>query len=424
MEDDTIDDKPVPGKDLDNIDTVGRYKIIRKLGQGGSGVVYMGLDPYIKRIVAIKLSKLNTDKERSHFFVEAQSAGRLSHPNIVSIFDAGVYRDYCYMAMEYVKGDTLQKYCKKENLLPVNTAIKIIINVCNALDYAHKQKVIHRDIKPTNIMMDSSFVPKITDFSIAHISESTQDMGLMGTPRYMSPEQLKDSGISAISDIFSLGCVLYEILAGAKAFPGDNHFAIMYKISNENPESVLNIRPGIPRILEEIIQKTLAKNPDDRYQSCMELAYDLRVAQRGFTGAPGNERVNDIIGFMNHLPFFKNFTKKHIKELLSVSKISKIRKGKIIVSEGEIDDTFYIIMSGKVSILKDNINIASIGQGECFGEMAYISGRARTATVVAETDCILLVISAPLLDNSSESIQLLFFKNFALTLVNRFTVEP
>lgn len=423
MQDDTIDDKPVPGKDLDNIDTVGRYKIIRKLGQGGSGVVYMGLDPYIKRVVAIKLSKFNTDKERSHFFVEAQSAGRLSHPNIVSIYDAGVYRDYCYMAIEYVKGDTLLKYCKKENQLPVNTIIKIIINVCNALDYAHQQKVIHRDIKPTNIMMDSSLFPKITDFSIAHISEATLDMAILGTPRYMSPEQLKDSKVSAISDIFSLGCVLYELLAGVKAFPGDNHFSIMYKISNEDPVPVSSLRSGIPKILDEIIQKTLAKNPDDRYQSCIELSYDLRVVQRGLAGSQGNERVNDIIGFINHLPFFKNFTKKHIKELLSVSKISKIPKGKKIVSEGEIDDTFYIIMSGKVAITKDNKKLAAVGQGNCFGEMAYISGRARTATVVAETDCILLVISAPLLDNASKSIQLLFLKNFALTLVDRLAGE-
>ncbi len=424
MQDDTIDDKTNPGNGLDNIDTVGRYKIIRKLGQGGSGVVYMGIDPYIKRIVAIKLSRLNTDRERSHFFVEAQSAGRLSHPNIVSIYDAGIYKDYCYMAIEYIKGDTLYKYCKKENLLPVNTALKIIINVCNALDYAHKQKVIHRDIKPTNIMIDSVLFPKITDFSIAYISEATLDMGLMGTPRYMSPEQLKDSKVSVVSDIFSLGCVLYEMLAGVKAFPGDNHFSIMYKINNENPESILKIRPGIPKILDKIIQKSLAKNPDDRYQSCMELAYDLRVAQRGLTGTPGNERVNDIIRFMNHLPFFKSFTTNHMKELLSVSKITKVRKGKIIVSEGKIDDTFYIIMSGKVAILKDNKTISTVGQGECFGEMAYISGRARTATVVAETDCILLVINATLLDNSSDSIQLLFFKNFAITLVNRFTGEP
>jgi len=417
--DDTIAKNPAPVQDLKDIDTVGRYEISRQLGKGGSGVVYLGVDPHIKRNVAIKMSKLTTDREREHFFVEAQSAGRLNHPNIVSIYDAGLYKDYCYIAMEYIEGETLEKYCSKESLLPLNTVIEIIINVCNALDYAHKQKVIHRDIKPTNILLDSSLSPKIADFSIAQITETTVEMGIFGTPSYMSPEQLKDSQASNISDIFSLGCVLYEMLAGVKAFSGDNHFSIMYKIGNENPLSLLSIRRDIPKILDEITQKALAKNPDERYQTCLDLAYDLRVALRGFTETAINGKVKDVIDFMLHLPFFKNFSKEHIKELIATSKIAKVRKGKTIVTEGEIDDTFYIILSGKVTIKKGDKTISVIGHGECFGEMAYICGQARAATVIAETDCILLIISAPLLDRSSESIQLLFFKNFAITLVNR-----
>jgi len=417
--DDTIAKNPAPVQDLKDIDTVGRYEISRQLGKGGSGVVYLGVDPHIKRNVAIKMSKLTTDREREHFFVEAQSAGRLNHPNIVSIYDAGLYKDYCYIAMEYIEGETLAKYCSKESLLPLNTVIEIIINVCNALDYAHKQKVIHRDIKPTNILLDSSLSPKIADFSIAQITETTVEMGIFGTPSYMSPEQLKDSQASNISDIFSLGCVLYEMLAGVKAFSGDNHFSIMYKIGNENPLSLLSIRRDIPKILDEITQKALAKNPDERYQTCLDLAYDLRVALRGFTETAINGKVKDVIDFMLHLPFFKNFSKEHIKELIATSKIAKVRKGKTIVTEGEIDDTFYIILSGKVTIKKGDKTISVIGHGECFGEMAYICGQARAATVIAETDCILLIISAPLLDRSSESIQLLFFKNFAITLVNR-----
>ncbi|MDP2863948.1 MAG: serine/threonine-protein kinase [Desulfobacterales bacterium] len=416
---DTIPENLIPVQDLKGIDTVGRYKISRQLGKGGSGVVYLGVDPYIKRNVAIKMSKLTTDRERAHFFVEAQSAGRLNHPNIVSIYDAGLYKEYCYIAMEYIEGETLAKFCSKENLLPLNTVIEIIINVCNALDYAHKQKVIHRDIKPTNIMIDSSLSPKIADFSIAQIIEATVEMGIFGTPSYMSPEQLKDSQVSGISDIFSLGCVLYEMLAGVKAFPGDNHFAIMYKIGNENPLSLLSIRREIPRILDEITQKALAKNPGERYQTCMDFAYDLRVALRGFTETVNNEKVKDVVDFMLHLPFFNNFSKEHIKELITTSKVAKVRKGKTIVTEGEIDDTFYIILSGKVKIKKGDKTISVIGPGECFGEMAYICGQARAATVIAETDSILLIISAPLLDRSSESIQLLFFKNFAITLVNR-----
>jgi len=415
----TVDDNSKPLSDLIGLDTVGRYKITGKLGQGGSGVVYMGVDPYIKRPVAIKLSRLNSDEERSFFFIEAQSAGRLHHPNIVSIYDAGIYEDYCYIAMEYIEGPTLAKFCRKESLLPLNSIIEIIISVCSALDYAHKQKVIHRDIKPTNIMLDSFLSPKITDFSIAQITETAPDMGIWGTPSYMSPEQLNNSQVSGISDIFSLGCVLYEMLAGTKAFGGDNNFSIMYKINNEIPEPIVNIRPELPRILDEITRKALAKNRDERYQTCMDLAYDLRVALRGFAGTADNERVKDVVDFMHNLSFFNNFSNDNIKELIASSKISKVRKGKIIVTEGQIDDTFYIILSGKVKIMKGGKAISIIGHGECFGEMAYISGQVRTATVVAETDCILLIIDALMLDRASEAIQLLFLKKFALTLVNR-----
>jgi len=273
-------------------------------------------------------------------------------------------------------------------------------------------------------MLNSSLSPKITDFGIAQITGTTLDLGICGTPSYMSPEQLKDSQVSGISDIFSLGCVLYEMLAGTKAFGGDNHFSVMYKINNEIPEPVTNIRPELPRILDEITRKAMAKNKDERYQSCMELAYDLRVALRGLAGTVNNEKIKDVVDFMHNLPFFNKFSNDNIKELIASSKISKVRKGKIIVTEGQIDDTFYIILSGKVKIMKGGKEISIIRHGECFGEMAYISGQIRTATVVAETDCILLIINAPMLDRASEAIQLLFFKNFALTLVNRLSNKP
>jgi serine/threonine-protein kinase len=412
-----VNSEPLP--DLAGLDAVGRYKITGKLGQGGSGIVYMGVDPYIKRPVAIKLSRLTSDRERSFFFIEAQSAGRLHHSNIVSIYDAGVYKDYCYMAMEYINGPTLAKFCRKDNLLPLKSVIGIIINVCNALDYAHKQKVIHRDIKPTNIMLDSSEFPKITDFSIAQIPETPSGMGVWGTPSYMSPEQLNNSQISGISDIFSLGCVLYEMLTGIKAFDGDNNFSIMYRINNEAHQPATNLRPELPEIMDEIVRKALAKNKDERYQTCMELAYDLRVALRGIAGTSESERIKDVVDFMHNLSFFNNFSNENIKELIGSSRISRVRKGRIIVTEGQIDDTFYIILSGKVKIMKGEKVISTIWHGECFGEMAYISGQIRSATVIAETDCILLIIEARMLDRASEAIQLLFLKKFALTLVNR-----
>ncbi|MFC1892030.1 serine/threonine-protein kinase, partial [Thermodesulfobacteriota bacterium] len=229
--------------DLVDTKTIGRYEVTGKLGQGSMGVVYQGKDPYINRNVSIKVSRPSADvvgekadKYRERFFLEAQSAGRLMHPNIVAIYDAGMYKDFCYITMEYIDGPTLEKFCHKNDLLPVSKVVEIIISTCKALDYAHQEGVVHRDIKPSNIMINLAEEVKITDFGIAQIkSEQTVSHGIIGSPSYMSPEQVKEEPVKGISDLFSLGCVLYELLTGRKAFTGDNYFSIMYKITNEEP---------------------------------------------------------------------------------------------------------------------------------------------------------------------------------------------
>ena len=422
----TITNNPVDAKfisGLADLDAVGRYRIVRKLGQGGAGVVYLGEDPYIKRKVAIKLSQPSSDKSRQSFFVEAQSTGRLTHPNIVAIYDAGIYKEYCYIAMEYVEGPTLEAHCREDCLLPLTKAVEIIFQVCHALDYAQKQGVIHRDIKPSNIMINRQSEPKVTDFGIAQVTDKTMEMGIWGTPSYMSPEQLKDGELTENHDIFSLGCVLYEMLTGKKAFPGNNHFAIMYKITNEDPVSMLSLRPDLPPILEEITLKALAKDPEKRYQTFMDFAYDLRVALRGFQDTVDNGKARDIFEFIHHLPFFQDLTIEQVQELGSATTIGKIPAGKRIMAQGEIDDTFYIMLSGRARIMKGDQQVAVINAGECFGEMAYIAGQPRTADVVADTDCILMKISATIIDKASPSIQLLFFKNFAKTLVKRLSKQ-
>jgi len=170
----------------------------------------------------------------------------------VSIYDAGIQGDFCYITMEYIEGSTLEKYCRKDSLLPLSKGVEIILSVCNALDYAHKQRVIHRDIKPSNIMIDRMGITKITDFGIAQMTENTSKIGNYGTPNYMSPEQLKDEIVGFQSDIFSLGCVLYELFTGEQAFSGNNSFSIIYKVSNVEPVSMLDMRPDLPKILEHI----------------------------------------------------------------------------------------------------------------------------------------------------------------------------
>jgi serine/threonine-protein kinase len=239
----------------------------------------------------------------------------------------------------------------------------------------------------------------------------------------MSPEQVKEEPVEERSDIFSLGAVLYELLTGQQAFAGDNYFSIMYMITHEDPVPIRVIRPEVPEILEKIVRKAMARDPSDRYQSCMDFAYDLRVALRGMTGTTRSEKVEDVVDYVLNVPFFENFERDQVKEILSASNIIKVRKGKVVVAEGEIDDSFYIILSGRAAVQKEDKNIATIGRGECFGEMSYLSGKARVATVSAATDCILLKISATLLDKASESMQLLFLRNFALTLIRRLSKD-
>ena len=413
--------------DLSDIRTVGRYEIIGRLGKGSMGVVYLGRDPYIDRKVGVKISQPSSnvlteqaDKYRERFFLEAQSAGRLMHNNIVAIYDAGMYKDFCYITMEYIDGPTLVKYCKKDSLLPVHKAIEIIYAASKALDFAHKQGVIHRDIKPSNIMMTKGGDLKITDFGIAHIkTQNRASKGIIGSPSYMSPEQVKEEPIDDKSDIFSLGCVLYELLTGEKAFFGDNYFSVLYKITNDEPVPVESIRPELPEVLDKIAKKALAKDPLLRYQSCMDFAYDLRVALRGLRGEARGEKTEDLADYINNVPFFENFTKEQVQEIMNASQVLKVKKGQVVLTEGEIDDSFFIILSGSVAVKRTEKNIATIKRGDCFGEMAYLQGQSRMATILAETDCILLKISGTLLDKSSESIQLLFQKNFAMTLVKR-----
>lgn len=418
--------------DLVDIETVGRYEIMGKLGQGSMGVVYLGKDPYINREVSIKVSRpaadmdgRKADRYRERFFLEAQSAGRLMHPNIVAIYDAGMYKDFCYITMEYIDGPTLEKFCCREELLPISKVAEIIISACKALDYAHQQGVIHRDIKPSNIMLNKSSEVRITDFGIAQIkSEQTISKGIIGSPSYMSPEQVKEEPVKDISDIFSLGCVMYELLTGERAFQGDNYFSIMYKITNDEPVPMRELRPEIPEIMDKIYQKALAKDPELRYQTCMDFAYDLRVAIRGLKEAETKStKAEDVIGYVHNVQFFENFTKEQVQEIMETANVIKVSKGTIMLTEGEIDDSFYIILSGRAIVCKNNRTIASINRGECFGEMAYLSGASRTATVMAETDCILLKISAMLLDKSSDTVQLLFLKRFAMTLLYRLSVS-
>ena len=268
----------------DALTKAGRYQVVRELGRGSMGVVYEGFDPVIGRKVAIKtmLTEGLTSQEfqefRARFQREARAAGVLSHPNIVSVFDYGEDSGILYLIMEYLEGKSLEKLVEGQNILPIETIIPMYGQVCNALDHAHQNGIVHRDIKPANIMVLGNGLVKVTDFGIAKMVSMgmTQAGQVLGTPNYMSPEQVKGRQIDGRSDIFSLGIILYDLVTGEMPFGGENITTIIYKIINENPipprELDATIHPG----LSYVICKALAKSPEERYQTCRELADDLK----------------------------------------------------------------------------------------------------------------------------------------------------
>jgi serine/threonine-protein kinase len=265
---------------------LGRYQVEKELGKGAMGVVYLGKDPKIGRVVAIKTMALSQEfagnelvDARERFFREAETAGRLQHQNIVTIFDAGEEHDLAYIAMEFLKGKDLSDHCKGDQLLPVSMVLSIVARVAEALAYAHKQHVVHRDIKPANIMFDSeSDTVKVTDFGIARITDSSRTKtGLvLGTPSFMSPEQLAGKKVDGRSDLYSLGVMLFQMLAGVLPFRGDSMSELMYKIANEEAPDIRLIRSELPQALADVVGLSLTKRPETRYQTGDQFAADLR----------------------------------------------------------------------------------------------------------------------------------------------------
>lgn len=277
---------PLLGGDGSTKPTLGRYEIIKQLGKGAMGIVYLGQDPRINRTTAIKTFSFADDFEpeeaeklKQKFFREAESAGTLSHPNIVTIYDAGDEHDLAYIAMEFLDGEDFQKYTKKNNLLPVRKVIDYIADIADGLDYAHEKGIVHRDIKPANIMILKSGVVKITDFGIARITATSQTQTgvVKGTPHYMSPEQITGKKVDGRSDIFSLGAMLFQLVTGELPFRGDSPAALMHQIMNVAHPDPRKINPKLVKPLIAIIDKALEKDRNKRYLRAGHMAKHLRA---------------------------------------------------------------------------------------------------------------------------------------------------
>lgn len=415
-------------------DKLGKYDVLGEIDRGSMGTVYLGHDPYIDRGVAIKVAhddalknEESGDRFKKMFFNEAHTAGSLNHPNIVGIYDAGAEDDVCYIVMELVQGGgTLKPYCTPENLLPLEKVVEIIFKCAKALDYAHKQGVVHRDIKPSNILLEEDLEVLIADFSIAHINRpddtETQQVGLMGSPRYMSPEQLREDEITHQTDLYSLGIVMYEMLTGKQPFTAENFSRLVTKILSEDPPPLKDLRPDLPDPLIDIFTKATQKQVEKRYQTGLEFAIDLSKAFENLEGPEEDISEQEKFNSIKKLEFFQGFPDAEIWEILRASNWQDYSMKDDIIVEGELDDCFYIIVEGEVGVLKNRQSIRALSVGDCFGEMGYLAKTERTATIKALTETALLKINSTVMSQVSLNCQVRFLKVFLRTLIHRLSM--
>lgn len=410
---------------------IGKYDVRGQVGQGSMGIVCAARDPFSNTDVAIKIARANqvaggtvTEQARKMFFNEARTAGLLDHPNILKVLDAGTDGDLCYIVSELVEGgDTLKRYCVPDALLPYKQAIEIIFKCAKALDYAHRKGVVHRDIKPTNILLTKDKDVKLADFSIARTTFSDSDItlldGFIGSPRYMSPEQVREGAVTNQTDIFSLGVVMFEMFTGRHPFHADNFSSLIYKIANVPPTRLYRLRRDIPKVLDQITRHALEKTAEKRYRMGLNLAADLSLAFE-FLDAPKRDlEEQEKFNHTKDLSFFADFTSAEIWEILRICVWQEFPAGEEIIAEGELNDWFYILCAGDVEVFKDHALVGALGAGDCFGEMGYLSKRSRTATIAAKSDVSLMKINNTLMEQMSPECQLRFSKMFLKTLLLR-----
>lgn len=411
--------------------TLGKYELIREIGRGNMGTVYLARDPFSLRDVAIKVADLNKAEDeriarrrRKLFYNEATAAGRLRHPNIIATIDAGFEDELRYIVMEYVpNAHTLDSYCTTSNLLPLDRVISIIIRCAIAFDYAHTKGVIHRDIKPKNIMVTQDNEIKICDFGVALMTsedvDSTQVLGTLGSPRYMAPEQITGEGVSNQSDIFSLGVVMYELLAGRNPFSAKTMADVQKKIAREAHPPIKDYRNDVPQALVHIVDRTLKKHPAGRYRVAMELAADLNLVYQDMKVDARELSGEERLAQLKELSFFEGFDDSDVMEVLENGSWKEYDVGEKIIVEGSRQNTFFILVTGRVSVRRGGDEIDVLQPGASFGEIGFVLNQARTASIVAKDSVTVIQVDANHIERASVICQLRFQKAFLRTMAQR-----
>jgi len=414
------------------MDKVGKYEIVKELGHGATSTVYLALDPFSQQQVALKVFDLSVlhDQTRAKAFrklllTEASLAGKLSHPHIVKIQDAVMDGEVNYMVMEYVEGETLEIYGEVDHLLGLGRIAEIVYKCCKALEYAQYQGITHRDIKPANILLRGESDIKITDFGAAVIEsqQSTQVSGV-GSPAYMSPEQIRELPLTHQTDIYSLGVTMYRLLTGKLPFDAANSYSMIYQIMNIDPQPPSTFRPEIPPSMDAIVLRAMSKDTAQRYQTWDEFARDL-VA---FISAnvPQQEEIFDTEKFntLRDLSFFTDFNDVELWEVLRISDWYKVSEGESILQEGEEGQSFFLIANGSVRVVKQGRLLSLLHKGDCFGEMAHLTGKdaRRSTDVISKTEVTLIEIVPEALARASANCRFQFAEAFLEMLAKRLSM--
>ena len=436
MTGDTIATEKPSGSELPASDAaprkVGKYDVKGEIGRGACGVVYKGFDPFVQRDVAIKVALAGEEARKdavSHeraFFAEARAAGLLAHPHIVSLYDAGVEGELSYLVMEYIDGETLLPLARSKGpRLALDKVLDIGFKCAKALDYAHSKGVLHRDIKPSNIMMTRDGVPKVMDFSIAEINAGAPREaadGIMGSPLYMSPEQVRRAPLGPPSDLYALGAVLYQLLTGEPPFPVTDMPQLFMHIRNTPAPRVEAKRPEIPKALADIVERLLYKDPEQRFTSggalaeaLLRLSDQLRLSEKQISRRESRDSLR-------RLHFFDTFSDEEIDEIIGASTMATFEPGQAIIQEGELDNAFYLIALGSAEVKKGKKVLQRLDKGDCVGEIGFLTAAKRTASVTASTKVLALKVNSTLMDKVSRDCQLRFYKVFTETLIYRLSV--
>ena len=417
------------------MDKIGKYELVRELGRGATATVYLATDPFSQREVAVKVAFPNIlkDPERgklyTHLFLnEASLVGKLAHPHIVQIFDAVVAEDLCYIVMEYVAGGTLEDFARPERLLPIERVVEIIFKCTRALDFAYRIGITHRDIKPANILFvganPNSGDIKISDFGAAIVDnpDRTQVSGV-GSPAYMSPQQIRELPLNHQTDIYSLGVVMYQLLTGQLPFQASTSYNIIYQIINTEPTRPSALRRAIPEQLDAIVARAMCKDIERRYPTWAEFAHDLADAFRNKTLQAPKRGFADSEKFdtLRELPFFVDFSDVEIWEVLRFSRWSNVPYNTVIIADGDPGDTFGFLAEGELKVTKNGRVLNLLTIGDCFGEMAVIGKheQVRSADVVALTPAKIVTISSDALRQASDSCRMHFYQSFLDVLSSR-----